>query len=203
MGWGGDYRTPEEQTELDAQRDAAAEAQLRSRLSHYERRTLDTLTDIATSVAAIAEVFVSINERDIASQHETNDADVEERAAAMYYAVHGDGAPPWENLPLTPIPGGIRDLFTRMSRASYGLPNPGIAAGDGGDVSAGPGDPSGPARPENDHRGYYNSREHCGHLWAADIADHECYAAAGHESQEEIRRHRCLCGATTDVADPN
>lgn len=54
MAWGAAYETPEEMAEKRAQQDAALEAQQRAKLSQFERRVVDLLTDIAESLAVIA-----------------------------------------------------------------------------------------------------------------------------------------------------
>ncbi|GAS94372.1 peptidase M28 [Mycolicibacterium canariasense] len=161
MAWGAAYETPDEQAEKQAQREAAARVDQRRQMSAYEQQAIDVLREAATALSAIAEVFVAMNEREIASERAVSDEDIEERAACLYYAAHGDHARAWESLPLTPIPGGLRELFVRMARASYGLRDQGITGGEAGDASAGPGDPSGPARPET----YRCSEMECpGHL---------------------------------------
>ncbi|MCV7230716.1 hypothetical protein [Mycolicibacterium komossense] len=64
MGWDSGYKSPDE---LDAERNAALEAQQRARMSIFEKKLLDTLGEISDSLKTIAENSAPFYEYDAAS----------------------------------------------------------------------------------------------------------------------------------------
>lgn len=64
MAWGAEYQTPAEVDEQRAQQDAVLEAQQRAKLSQFERRVVDLLTDIAGSMKRIADSSEPVYEYD-------------------------------------------------------------------------------------------------------------------------------------------
>ncbi len=167
MAWGAPYETPEEIAEARAQQDAALEAQLRAKLSQFERRAIDVLTDIAGSLKRLADNMQPIYTLDAESGQVT--------------VQHGN---PDEVAKL-------RADMDEMRRALFGgIGETSGSEGDVGTASAGPVTDPGPARPD-DHAGRYSTTDHCGQLHEDEVGGfHECYEAA------EGHRHRCLCGLT-------
>lgn len=128
MPWGADYQTPDEIAEQRAQQDATLEAQQRAKLSQFERRVVDALTDIAGSLKKIADNTEPIYEYNA----QTGRVRVQHGNRAEVQQYHDD--------------------VLRFQRDLLGLSDEtNTAAGDGGGVSAGPVNPSpGPARPDTD-----------------------------------------------------
>lgn len=121
MPWGAEYQTPDEIAEQRAQQDATLEAQQRAKLSQFERRVVDALTDIAGSLKKIADNSEPFYQLDAQSGELT---------------VHRGCAEHIGNLLAGALLGGLQTN---------------TAAGDGGGVSAGPvSPPPGPARPDTD-----------------------------------------------------
>lgn len=130
MAWDTGYLSAEQA----AQERAAAEASMRLKMSPYEQQMLRAIVRLADAVDAIGATIAEIHRLECEASG-PSDGDIEERAAAMYYGMHGDDAPGWENLPF--IPDGVRAMFTRLARVSYGL-----AAEEGpGRGAPGPADP--------------------------------------------------------------
>ena len=125
MAWGAAYETPEEMAEKRAQQDAALEAQQRAKLSQFERRIVDLLTDIAGSLKKIADNGEPIYEVDA----QTGRVRVQHGNRAELSRLHLENA---------------------MLRAElFGDGETSGSEGDVGTASAGPVTPQpGPARPD-------------------------------------------------------
>lgn len=124
MAWGAAYETPEEMAEKRAQQDAALEAQQRAKLSQFERRAIDVLTDIAGSLKRLADNMQPIYTLDAESGQVT--------------VQHGN---PDEVAQL-------RADMDEMRRALFGgIGETSGSEGDVGTASAGPVTDPGPARP--------------------------------------------------------
>lgn len=122
MPWGAEYQTPAELDEQRAQQDAALEAQQRAKLSQFERRVVDALTDIAGSLKTIADNTTPLYELDA----QTGDIKVH----------HG-------------VQSVVHDAANKLAHSLRRASETNTAAGDGGGVSAGPvSPPPGPARPD-------------------------------------------------------
>ena len=127
MAWDTGYLSAEQA----AQERAAAEASMRLKMTPYEQQMLRAIVRLADAVDAIGATIAEIHRLECEASG-PSDGDIEERAAAMYYGMHGDDAPGWENLPF--IPDGVRAMFTRLARVSYGL----AAEVDGGSAAPEP-----------------------------------------------------------------